>query len=244
MMIKSIISFLRSRLNPLMNIRRRMSHYLTWDPWVNHLWSQEGEEILLNRIFAKKKNGFYVDVGAHHPMRFSNTYFFYKKGWSGINIDPMPGSMKKFEKYRRRDINLELGVAQQEGILDYYVFNDTALNTFSSKLVKERSLLENNYFVREVIKIKVKPLREILAYHLKGRKIDFLNVDVEDFDLDVLKSNDWSKYRPRFVLTEILNSRLHNIDQNKIVQFMREQSYATYAKLANTVFFEDLQVSH
>ena len=243
MMIKLIRSFLRSRRNPLMNISW-MRHFLTWDPWVSHFWSQEGEDILLNRIFGGKKNGFYVDVGAHHPMRFSNTHFFYRKGWSGINIDAMPGSMEEFEKYRRRDINLELGVAQQESILDYYAFNDPALNSFSAKVVKERNLLKNNYHVIEIIKIKVKPLREILAYHLKGRKIDFLNVDVEGFDLDVLKSNDWSKYRPRFVLAEILSSSLHNIDQNKIVQFMREQGYATYAKLANTVFFEDLQVSH
>ena len=244
MMIKLIRNFLRSRHNPLMNIGRRMWHFLTWDPWVNRFWSQEGEDILLDRIFGSKKNGFYIDVGAHHPMRFSNTYLFYQKGWSGINIDAMPGSMKEFEKYRRRDINLELGVAQQKGILDYYVFNEPALNSFSAKLSKGRNLEKNNYHVIKIIKIKVKPLREILAYHLKGQKIDFLNIDVEGFDLNVLQSNDWSKYRPRFVLVELLKSSLHNIGQHKIVKFMKEQGYAVYAKQANTVFFEDLQVSH
>ena len=243
-MIKLIRNFLRSRHNPLMNIGRRMWHFLTWDPWVNRFWSQEGEDILLDRIFGSKKNGFYIDVGAHHPMRFSNTYLFYQKGWSGINIDAMPGSMKEFEKYRRRDINLELGVAQQKGILDYYVFNEPALNSFSAKLSKGRNLEKNNYHVIKIIKIKVKPLREILAYHLKGQKIDFLNIDVEGFDLNVLQSNDWSKYRPRFVLVELLKSSLHNIGQHKIVKFMKEQGYAVYAKQANTVFFEDLQVSH
>jgi FkbM family methyltransferase len=244
MMIKLIRSFLRPCHNLLMNILRRMWHFLAWDPWVNRSWSQEGEDILLDRIFGGKKNGFYVDVGAHHPMRFSNTYFFYRKGWSGINIDAMPGSMKEFEKYRRRDINLELGVAHQESILDYYVFNEPALNSFSIKTVEERNLLENNYHVIKIIKIKVKPLHEILAYHLKSRKIDFLNVDVEGFDLNVLQSNDWSKYRPRFVLAEILGTSLYNINQDKVVQFMREQGYAVYAKQLNTVFFEDLQVSH
>lgn len=244
MIIKLIRSFLRPRHNLLINIGRRMWCFLTWDPWVNRSWSQEGEDILLDRIFGGKKNGFYVDVGAHHPMRFSNTYFFYRKGWSGINIDAMPGSMKEFEKYRRRDINLELGVAQRMGTLDYYVFNEPALNSFSVKNAQKINLLENNYHVIKIIKIKVKPLRKILAYHLKSRKIDFLNVDVEGFDLNVLQSNDWSKYRPRFVLAEILGSSLHNIHQNKLVQFMREQGYAVYAKQANTVFFEDLQVSH
>jgi FkbM family methyltransferase len=221
-----------------------MWHFLSWDPWVNRSWSQEGEDMVLHRIFGSKKTGFYVDIGAHHPMRFSNTHFFYRRGWSGINIDAMPGSMKEFEKYRRRDINLELGVAQQQGILDYYVFNEPALNSFSASLSEERNILENNYYIQKKIKIKTKPLHEILACHLKGRKIDFLNVDVEGFDLNVLQSNDWSKYRPRFVLAEILGRSMHNINQDKVVQFMREQGYIVYAKQVNTVFFEDIQISH
>jgi FkbM family methyltransferase len=178
--------------------------------------------MILRRLF-EKKNGFYIDVGAHNPKRFSNTYFFYRMGWSGINIDAMPGSMKEFDKYRRRDINIELGVAKQEGILNYYIFNDPALNTFSASLLEKRKSSKNNYYVKKIIKIKVKPLQEIFASHLNRQKIDFLNIDVEGFDLNVLQSNDWSKYRPRFVLAEILAGSLHNIDQDKVVQFMKEQ---------------------
>jgi len=244
MMIKLIGIFIRSRSNLWMSIGRRIWHFLTWDPWVSRSWSQEGEDILLDRIFGSKKNGFYVDVGAHHPMRFSNTYFFYRKGWKGINIDAMPGSMKEFKKYRRRDINLELGVAQQESILDYYIFNEPALNTFSVEAAQKHKSKKNYYYVKKIIKIKVKPLREILDYHLKNQKIDFLNVDVEGFDLNVLQSNDWSKYRPRFVLAEILGSSLLSINKNKLVQFMRKHGYKVYAKQMNTVFFKDIQISH
>ena len=243
LIIKLIRSLLGSAFSLLKDILRRCRDFLTWDPWVNRSWSQEGEDMVLRRAFEKKKTGFYVDVGAHHPMRFSNTNFFYRRGWSGINIDAMPGSMKKFEKYRRRDINLELGVAQEEGILDYYVFNEPALNTFSVKLVEKLKLQKNNYYVKKIIKIKVKPLRNILAYHLKGQKIDFLNVDVEGFDLSVLQSNDWSKYRPRFVLVELQKRSLHNISKDKVVQFMRKHGYDVYAKQVNTVFFEDLHVN-
>jgi len=221
-----------------------MRHFLSWDPWVNFTWSQEGEDILLDRIFKGKKNGFYVDVGAHHPMRFSNTHFFYRKGWSGINIDAIPESMKEFEKHRKRDINLELGVAKQASILDYYVFNEPALNTFSVKTAQKHKSKKNNYYVKKIIKIKVKPLREILDYHLKDRKIDFLNVDVEGFDLNVLQSNDWSKYRPRFALVELLQSSLRDINKHKVVQFMRKHGYHVYAKQMNTVFFKDIQISH
>ena len=63
-------------------------------------YSQEGEDILLARFFFGKSQGFYVDIGAHHPQRLSNTYHFYLQGWRGINIDAMPGSMSSFETLR------------------------------------------------------------------------------------------------------------------------------------------------
>ena len=62
-------------------------------------FSQEGEDLLINRILNNKSEGFFIDIGAHHPIRFSNTYFFYRKGWRGINVDAMPGSMKAFEQF-------------------------------------------------------------------------------------------------------------------------------------------------
>ena len=97
----------------------------------NLSYSQEGEDLILNRFFNNKENGFYVDVGAHHPRRFSNTYSFYKKGWRGINIDALPGSMVAFNKERPNDINLEIGISKKESELLYYMFNEPALNTFS-----------------------------------------------------------------------------------------------------------------
>ncbi len=82
----------------------------------------------MSRYFENKKTtGFYVDVGAHHPLRFSNTYKFYKRGWHGINIDAMPGSMDLFNRLRHRDINLERAVSDSKQILTYYAFNEPAL---------------------------------------------------------------------------------------------------------------------
>jgi len=233
-MIKKLVS------SHFKNILRRGRDCLTWDPWLNRSWSQEGEDMVLRRIYENKKSGFYVDVGAHHPKRFSNTYFFYRRGWKGINVDAMPGSMDLFKRWRSRDINLELGVAQQEGVLNYYIFNEPALNGFSAKLSEERQLAENEYFIKEVREIKVRPLHKILRANLKDQIIDFLSVDVEGLDLDVLKSNDWNKYRPKFVLAEVLKSDFHDLNQNSIVLFMKEQGYAVYAKQVNTVFFEDI----
>lgn len=228
--------------SPVKTLIRRILDCLTWDRWHNRSWSQEGEDMVLRRIFEKQTTGFYVDVGAHHPKRFSNTYFFYRRGWTGINIDAMPGSMRSFQKSRPKDINIEIGISKERGELDYYVFNEPALNSFSSDLSAEREKANNAYSLKQVIKVEVLPLSEILAQHLGERNIDFLSVDVEGVDLAVLQSNDWSKYRPKFVLAEVLNSSLHDIEADPAAQFMKKNGYVLYAKQVNTIFFKDASI--
>lgn len=225
------------------NILKRLCAFLNWDEWINYSYSQEGEDMILQRIFENKKNGFYIDVGAHHPKRFSNTYLFYKKSWTGINIDAMPGSMKLFKKFRPKDLNLEFGVAEKEGFLDYYMFNEPALNSFSKPLSNERNNPLSSYFIEKIIKVEVKPLYKILDTFSANQKIDFLNIDVEGYDLKVLKSNDWVKYRPKIVLVEIVKSSLHDLNKDLIVEFMKKKKYDIFAKQVNTVFFKDTNVS-
>lgn len=229
--------------HPLKNIIRRGIDNFHWDEWSTRSWSQEGEDMVLRRIFESRRTGFYVDVGAHHPKRFSNTYYFYRKGWRGINIDAMPGSMALFKKFRPRDTNLEIGIGQQEGQLNYYVFNEPALNSFSDELSREREVANNQYRIEKTVKVNVLPLRDVLKRHLNQSDIDFLSVDVEGLDLEVLRSNDWSHYRPRYVLAEALNSSLHTLDADPLAKYMSEQGYIVFAKQVNTVFFRDtLQV--
>lgn len=201
-------------------------------------YSQEGEDMILRRLFEKKSIGFYVDVGAHHPKRFSNTYFFYKKGWNGINVDAMPGSMKKFNKSRSRDINLEIPLSDKKEILTYYMFKEPAYNSFSRELTEQRFSLNIDKVISEV-KIKTYTLEEILNTHLPPhQEIDFISVDVEGFDLRVLKSNNWEKHRPDFVLIEILNSSLNTLELSEEYKFMSNLGYEAYAKTKNTVFFK------
>ncbi|ETD27688.1 hypothetical protein [Helicobacter canis] len=92
-------------------LKRARQRLLGRRAYMNPSYSIEGEDRIVRALLWQKHDkGFYVDVGAHHPFRFSNTYLFYTQGWSGINIDATPGSMKAFNKYRPRDINLEVGV--------------------------------------------------------------------------------------------------------------------------------------
>src|ERR1700726_1466588 len=87
------------------------------DPFVNLAYSQDGEDMILRRLFERQKSGFYVDVGAHHPYRFSNTCYFYRRGWRGINIDPNPEAIAAFRRDRPHDINVCVGVSEEAGEL-------------------------------------------------------------------------------------------------------------------------------
>lgn len=150
----------------------------------------------------RQTKGFYVDVGAHHPTRFSNTYFFYLNGWRGINIEPTPGTSRLFNRYRPRDKNLEIGIATVKSRRTFFMFNESALNTFDESNAI-RTLESTSYSLISKQDIQVKPLSEVLSDHLsESQEIDFLSIDAEGSDVDVLHSNDWHRYRPKVVLFE------------------------------------------
>ena len=154
-------------------------------------FSQSGEDMVLSGFFEGQNKGFYVDVGAHHPFRFSNTAYFYRHGWNGINIEPDPDSFKPFLKYRKRDINLNIAVYNYEGSRIMYQYKDPALNSF-----------EYNKTAIGAINVPLRSLKFIFDDY-RPNKIDFLSIDTEGVDLIVLTSNDWHQYRPTYVLTEI-----------------------------------------
>jgi len=202
-------------------------------------FSQEGEDLMLLRLLEeKKKNGFYVDIGAHHPQRFSNTYFFYLKGWRGINVDPLPGSMKQFHAVRPFDVNIECAINNLKEELTYYQFNEPALNTFSKKIAKERNGLRD-YRIIAKKKILCRRLDELLDMHLpEGQQIDFMSIDVEGLDLNVLRSNNWERYNPGIILVEDLQRQpLSEMENSPVVTYLVSKGYELYSKSVNTLFF-------
>lgn len=210
-----------------------------FDGYALKSYSQEGEDMILKRLFEGEENGFYIDVGAHHPKRFSNTNFFYKKGWRGINIDAMPGSMEIFNKQRPRDINIEQPISDKQHTLCYYAFNEPALNGFSKKLSDSRDGLAS-YKVIFTKELQTVTLNSVLETHLPDniKKIDFLTIDVEGLDFQVLKSINLKKYRPKVILVEILGSSLSDLYDNEVSRYLENQGYKVYAKAVNTVIFK------
>ena len=220
-------AFLRPKLHGHYNLK-----------YLNPSYSQEGEDMVLARYLEGQKNGFYVDVGAHHPFRFSNTYHFYLKGWHGVNIDPLLGMKDLFDEFRPRDTNLEVGVSCTPGELVYYAFDEPALNTFDEKRARKIHA-ETKYNLVSETAVKVERLDELLGAHLCDRQeLVFLTVDVEGRDLDVLRSNDWERFRPRMVVAEgkdfFLESKI-----DEVGDFLRGQGYRLCAKTRGSWFFWD-----
>jgi FkbM family methyltransferase len=197
-------------------------------------FAQEGEDLILARIFEHQADGIYVDVGAHHPRRFSNTLLLYRRGWHGVNIDASPGSMEPFRKQRARDINLEIGVTAVAEERDFYVFNEPALNTFDAARAK---LLDNPpYKLARVHKVRCAPLSVILHEH-SIRAIDLLTIDAEGFDFEVLQTLDWNVSQPRIVLMEQHARDIEAVLASELHAFMRGHGYQLTAKTHNSVFY-------
>jgi FkbM family methyltransferase len=209
--------------------------------YVNLSFSQEGEDLILFRLLGDISKGFYVDIGAHHPLRFSNTYKFYKLGWHGINIDALPGSMEDFKERRPNDINLEMAISNNsEEKCKYYMFNEPALNTLDE--YHALSIIKNNLdaYILKTIQVPIFKLSDILNTHLpKGQKIDFMNIDVEGSDLNVIESNDWDEFRPTFLVVESLSTKFEDALNSEISIKLKTYGYSLISKTVNSLIFKN-----
>lgn len=209
-----------------------------FDGFARKSYSQEGEDLILWVLLRERINrpGFYVDIGAHHPCRFSNTCIFYKKGWYGINVDATPGSMRQFKRLRRRDINLEYGISCEEGEMTFFIFDEPALNTFSEELAREYQEKGRKLIGKHTVATRT--LASLLnEYMPAGTEIDFMSIDVEGHELQVLRSNDWRRYRPYILLVESLNIELTRLTDSELYKYLTSLEYEWIAKTFNTLFF-------
>lgn len=170
-------------------------------------FSQDSEDDILEKIFHNKSDGFFIDIGAHDPKVYSNTYKFYLKGWSGINIDPRPGIMEVFNEIRPRDINLGIGISEYSGEIDFFVFDHPAVNTFQKEVAFGRNII-NGFKLLGIEKVRVEPLLDVFNDYVKDEKIDFLTIDVEGYEINILQQNDWNKFRPKVVVCEMLFDKI------------------------------------
>lgn len=162
-------------------------------------YAQNHEDILLNRVFAGRDDGFYIDVGACHPVFHSVTKFFYERGWRGVNVEPIPRIFDVLAADRPRDVNLPIGLSNREGTLLFHeVPAELGSSTFSSQQAAD---LRHRGLDLVGHQIPVTTLARVCEEYAP-ETIDFLKIDVESHEREVLEGADWSRFRPRVVLIE------------------------------------------
>lgn len=192
-----------------------------WLEWIHNSYSQQGEDLIIDKLLGFKKKGFYVDIGAYDPNRISNTKRFYLHGWRGINIEPNKKNFLKFKRARKRDINLNIGVGGSDKKITFYSFLPDTLSTFSQKETKKYQLL--GYKLVKKTRIPVRKLKTILERYCSHAKIDFFSIDTEGYEEEVLRSNDWKKFRPELICIESnsqikIEQYLNRVGYNKVFQ--------------------------
>ena len=202
--------------------------------------SQFGEDKKILKLFKEKKNGIYLDLGCFHPIRQNNTYLFHKLGWKGINIDLNPLTIELFNVARPNDINICAALSNNRSSKSLFFDHElSSLNTIN----KNHTLFLRRAFGKIKLKkkkIKTKTLNNILMEN-NINKIDFMNMDIEGSELDVLKTLNFRKVNIKVICIEIVNYDFYskNIKTNKkkILTILKKNKYELMFKtFVNYIF--------
>lgn len=203
--------------------RFRRSHY-----------SQFGEDCVLSDWIPKnKRNGFFVDVGCYHPRKLSNTYALYQRGWRGINIDLDSEKIAAFELARKEDTNIVAAVSDVEETLEIYSDRRYSVGATIDGNLAERNRLEKR---GSITTSRLGTLIDATAY--RDRTIDLLSVDVEGFDVRVLKGLDFERYRPGIILVESHETTINGILASELHNFMSAKNYTLSNWVGYTLFYK------
>ena len=200
-------------------------------------YSENQEDIFVLKHFKNKKRGFYVDVGCHHPSRINNTFLLYKNGWRGVNIDMSKLSIDLFNLTRKEDINIHSAVSTKNKMINYYTNKNLFL---SASIIQKKSSSKFKY--KE--KVLSKPLTKILDKTIyKDQHIDFLTIDAEGADYEVLKSLDFKRYEPKLICVEIWRNQIQdfNVKKHKIYKFLFKKKYKLATNLADNFIFKKIR---
>ena len=205
-------------------------------------YAQSGEDLITDFIFRamQVESPSYLDIGAHHPTYLSNTYFFYKNGSSGVCIEPDPELYAEIKKKRKNDLCINAGIGMDSASeADFYIMSTRTLNTFS-KTEAERYQSYGRQVIEKVVKIPLMTINDILDDFI-DKRLNFVSLDVEGIDYEIIKAFDFSKQRPEVFCIETITYTEDNSEQKEcqIIEYMLEQGYMVYAdSYINTIFVD------
>ncbi len=201
-------------------------------------YSQSGEDLLIAfifEVFIKNAKPTYLDLGAHHSSFMSNTYLFYKKGCRGVCVEPDPLLFEEIKKNRSKDVCLNVGVGfSDKKEADFYVLSASALSTFSKAEVEKCSAYTT---VEKIIKVPLLSINEIIEKHFTTAP-DFISLDIEGLDFEVIKTLDFINHRPKVLCVETIENSTEK-KHSEINEFMLSKDYMVYADTyINTIFVD------
>ena len=201
-------------------------------------WSQAGEDLAILPILNQIDQGRYLDVGAHHPSRFSVTRHLFQRSWSGVNVDANSDLIGEFEKIRPGDVNLNSCIGTKESY-EISIFQETAISTVDSSW-RDQFISERNQLT-EVRLVKGVTLRSLIETHFSTGDLDFLNIDIEGADLDAIVSADLDNLAfelwPKWILLESVAQKSHT-SGTPAVKYLLERGYHTLLILPFAVFMQ------
>ena len=204
--------------------------------------SQFNEDIYLNSFFKKDYRGKFVDLGCFHPTRDNNTFRFYKKNWTGINVDLNPITIELFNFFRSKDININCAISDKKTSKKmYFVDNLSPLNTLDQnhlKFLKKNFLFKNKDFKEK--KIKTENINNILKKH-DFNEVDFLNIDLEGLEYEVIKSINFKKFKINLICVEILDhNKISKNKSKKIHQILKKNNFKYLKKIGVNSIFKNI----
>ena len=204
--------------------------------------TQFNEDKYLQSFFERNYVGSFVDLGCFHPTRHNNTFHFYKKNWKGINVDLNPTTIELFNFFRSKDININCAISDKKGYKKlYFVDKFSPLNTLDYnhlKFLKNNFLLTKKDFKEK--KIKTEKINNILNKY-KFNRIDFLNIDLEGLEYEVIKSINFRKFKINLICIEILNhNKFSKIKSKKIQQILKKNNFKYLKKIGVNSIYKNI----
>jgi len=211
-------------------------------PYYRKSFSQVGEDVIVYHLLANKKEMTYLDIGANHPIDLSNTYHFYEKGYRGVLVEPDIRICEKINQMRPDDICLNIGIGfDEQEEADFYLMDNDVFNTFS-KEEAEKFQNKNGFKIEDVIKVPLKNVNNIIEKYFKTCP-DFVSIDTEGFEMEILKSFNFEKYRPCVFCLETWNFEVDNCYKRQdIIDFMITKDYEIFADTQINTIFKDKKV--
>jgi FkbM family methyltransferase len=206
------------------------------DPLRLGSYAQMGEDRIIESILGLKYEGFYVDVGCHHPIEKSNTYQLYLRGWVGLAIDANPDLVALFRKIRPNDKVFCAAISNRAAKQNFTITKDPALSTLSSKFAEERISPKD---VDRKIEVQTKTLNNILGEADAPKRFDLLSIDLEGCDLEAIEGLDLNSYRPRMIVVEMHGFELKFPTKDQIYQYLIQNDYRLHSYVIMNGFFVD-----